>query len=134
MSDANSFQWYDYAIFAVTLLVSLAIGLYHAFAGGRQKTTREFLMGGRNLGAVPVGLSMFMSSVSAILILGNTAETYTRGIQQWLATVGGTLALAWICVTFVPLFFPLQITSSFEARFYTLQYSSLLYVSYYGIG
>lgn len=32
------FGVWDYAVFAVTLLVSASIGIYYRFTGGRQKT------------------------------------------------------------------------------------------------
>ena len=44
---ATGFEWYDYLIFIGTLVVSLGIGLYFSFAGGKQKTTKEYLMGDR---------------------------------------------------------------------------------------
>lgn len=110
----RGFQWYDYVIFALTLVVSLGIGLYFALAGSGQKTTKQYLMGNRNLGVVPVALSMFMSYVSAILILGNTAEIYEYGPMQWLACIGSSLAYFTSAFLFVPLFFPLKITSSFQ--------------------
>ena len=43
----DSFQWYDYVIFTVTLLISLSIGVYYAVSGGKQRTTQEFLMADR---------------------------------------------------------------------------------------
>ena len=46
MADTG-FAWYDYLIFIATLVVSLGIGLYFSFAGGKQRTTKEYLMGNR---------------------------------------------------------------------------------------
>ena len=39
----------DYAVLAVVLAVSMGIGLYYAFTGGRQRTTQEFLLADRRL-------------------------------------------------------------------------------------
>ena len=76
---ARGFHWADYVVFAVVLLFSAGIGLYHAFAGGRQRTTGEYLMGNRNMRTVPVSLSILVSFISAILVLGTPAEMYTKG-------------------------------------------------------
>ncbi len=46
---AQRFHWLDYVIFIVMLVVSLGIGLYHAWKGQRNNTTAEYLMGNRNL-------------------------------------------------------------------------------------
>ena len=110
----RGFQWYDYLIFVATLVISLGIGVYTAFAGTKQKTTKEYLMANRNLGTIPVALSIFMSYISAILVLGNTAEMYQYGPMQWLAAWGSSLAYISTALFFVPLFYPLKITSSFE--------------------
>ena len=40
-------QWEDILIMVMFLGTSLAIGIYHAFTGGRQKTTEEFIMANR---------------------------------------------------------------------------------------
>ena len=114
LAEEDEFKWYDYVIFAATLIVSLGIGIYSAFSGGKQKTTKEYLTANRSLGTLPVALSMFMSYISAILVLGNTAEMYQYGIQQWLAMFGSSFAYFLSGLIFVPLFFPLKITSSFE--------------------
>ena len=50
MSTSATFGWYDYLLFASILAISLAIGLGLGLAGGRQKTTKEYLLANRNLG------------------------------------------------------------------------------------
>lgn len=110
----------DYAIFAAVLTVSLAIGLYHACTGGKQRTTKEYLMANRQMKTLPVALSILVSFVSGILVLGTPAEMYTRGTQLFMRTVGYCIACVLSSLLFVPLFFSLKVTSSFEyleARF-----------------
>ena len=41
------FHWADYVVFTATLLIALGIGVFQAFTGDRQKTTKEYLMGNR---------------------------------------------------------------------------------------
>ena len=66
------------------------------------------------LGTLPVACSILVSFISAILVLGTPAEMYTRGTQLFMRTIGYCLALFLSSLIFVPLFFPLKITSSFE--------------------
>ena len=110
----KGFHIADYVIFAVVLAISIAIGLYHAFSGGKQRTTKEYLMGNRELKTLPVALSILVSFVSAILVLGTPAEMYTRGTQLFMRTIGYCLACVFSSLLFVPLFFSLKVTSSFE--------------------
>jgi len=113
---SHSFHAVDYAIFALVLLVSLSIGFYHALAGGKQRTTNEYLLANRQLKTVPVTLSMLVSFVSGILVLGTPAEMYTRGTQLFMRTIGYCLACVLSSLLFVPLFFNLKVMSSFEVR------------------
>ena len=43
------FGWPDYLVFAGMLTISAVIGIYYACVGGKQSTTDEFLMAGRNM-------------------------------------------------------------------------------------
>ena len=54
--------------------------------------------------------------MSAILILGMPAEMYTAGTQFMLFAVGYVLAIIIAALVFVPLLYPLKLTSSFEVR------------------
>jgi Na+/proline symporter len=110
----HGFHAIDYAIFGLVLLISLAIGLYHACSGGKQRTTKEFLMADRRMNTFPVALSILVSFISGILVLGTPAEMYTRGTQLFMRTFGYCIACVLSSVFFVPLFFNLKVTSSFE--------------------
>lgn len=61
-----------------------------------------------------------MSYISAILVLGNTAEMYLHGTQMWFAAIGSSMAFAVSALLFVPLFYPLNITSSFQVKIYNI--------------
>jgi len=52
----RTFHPADYAVFAAMLLVSVGIGVYHAFVGGKQTSTKEFLMADRSMRSLPVAL------------------------------------------------------------------------------
>ena len=70
----HSFHIADYSIFAVTIIVSLGIGLYYALSGGKQRTTSEYLVGNRRMTIVPVAISLMVSFESSIMMLGTPAE------------------------------------------------------------
>ncbi|XP_041356385.1 sodium-coupled monocarboxylate transporter 1-like [Gigantopelta aegis] len=113
-SGVRSFETADYVVFALMLSVSAGIGIFYAFWGGRQKTTKEFLMADRSMQIVPVAISILVSFMSAILILGTPAEMYNNGTEYILYTFGICLAIVLSTVLFVPLLFNLKLTSSFE--------------------
>ncbi|XP_076114586.1 sodium-coupled monocarboxylate transporter 1-like [Mytilus galloprovincialis] len=110
----NRFSATDWVVFVITLVIPSCIGIYHGFTGGRQRTTREFLMADRKMSCLPVAVSILVSFQSAILILGAPAEMYTKGTQYYLYTFGQMLAVVMATILFVPLFYPLKMTSIYE--------------------
>ncbi|XP_078329028.1 sodium-dependent multivitamin transporter-like [Crassostrea virginica] len=116
----RSFAAWDYVIFALCLCISAAIGVYHAFFGGGQDTTEKYYYGNRNMGALPVALSMLVTYQSSIFMLGYPGEMYIYGSMFWLSFVGVGLGFVLVAVLEVPLLHPLNIRSAFEyleARF-----------------
>lgn len=110
----NAFGPWDYTVFAAMLLVSLAIGVWFAVKGGKQKTQGEYLMANRSMTIVPVAISILVSFMSAILILGTPAEMYTQGTEFSLCIIGMVFGITAAAFLFVPLMFPLKLTSAFE--------------------
>ena len=118
--DIPGFVWTDYAIFAVTIVISLGIGVYYALAGGRQKTTEEYLIGNRQMKILPVALSLMVSFESSIMMLGFPAEVYSYGLMFWLTIFGFMLTLTIGTKIVVPLFHPLGIKSVYEVKLITI--------------
>lgn len=71
-------------------------------------------MGNRKLKTLPVAVSILVSFLSAILILGAPAEMYTKGTQYYMNVFGQMAAVVLGTILFVPLFYPLKLTSMFE--------------------
>ena len=72
MADAesyDSFRWYDYVIFGITLAISLGIGVYYALSGGKQKTTKEYHLADRGMSSFPVAISLYVSGASGRCII-----------------------------------------------------------------
>ena len=83
-------------------------------------------MGGRKLSVFPVTMSIFMSFISAILVIGNTAEMYLYGIQNWLSIFSAVAGYFFVAHMFIPLFYKLNITSSFEVINHTSSFNDIL--------
>lgn len=115
-SGVVRFSTIDYAVFALMLCISVAIGIYYALSGGKQKTTAEFLLGNRKMMAIPVGLSLLASFMSAITILGVPAEMYTFGTQYWMIIISYVILFPTVALVFVPVFRAVDITSAYEVR------------------
>ncbi|XP_045470398.1 sodium-coupled monocarboxylate transporter 2-like [Harmonia axyridis] len=109
------FDAFDYIVFAIMLLVSALIGVYFAFfAKVKQNTTSEYLMGGKTMGIFPISMSMIASYISGISILGIPAEMYTYGTQFWMIIASEGFVSLTMAVAYLPVFYKLQITSSYE--------------------
>jgi len=66
----NHFGILDYLAVVLTLLISLAIGIYHAIKGRGKQSSEDLLMGGRQMSAIPIACSMLVTYFSAIAIIG----------------------------------------------------------------
>lgn len=115
--EVRQFETWDWVLFAAMLAVSAGIGVFYALKdmfGKKANSTGEFLMGGRNMQLLPVAVSILVSFMSAILILGTPAEMYTAGTLYFMYLLGMILAIILSSALFVPLLYPLTLTSSFE--------------------
>lgn len=64
------FGWVDYFLFALTLLVSLLIGVYHAWRGGN--STSEYLLAGKSMGVFPIAMSLAARLLTCVLVSEQT--------------------------------------------------------------
>ncbi|RXM33405.1 Sodium-coupled monocarboxylate transporter 1 [Acipenser ruthenus] len=113
-SAVGAFVVWDYVVFAGMLLISAAIGIYYAIADGGQKTSKDFLMGGRSMTAVPVALSLTASFMSAVTVLGTPSEVYRFGAMFSIFAITYTCVVIISAEIFLPVFYRLGITSTYE--------------------
>lgn len=113
-SQQKHFTVVDYVIFAVLLAASMAIGVYHALSGGRQRTTQEFLMADRSMSCLPVSLSLIASFQSAVAIIGVPAEIYSNGTQYWFIGCAYVLGLLIPAHVFIPVLYRLRLSSAYQ--------------------
>lgn len=109
-----TFSIVDYVIFSLVLVLSLAIGLYHAYRGWGRHTVGQLLLADRKMGCLPVALSLLATFQSAVAILGAPSEVYRNGIQYWLLGCCYFLGLLIPAHVFIPVFYRLHLTSAYE--------------------
>ncbi|KAG8266488.1 putative sodium-dependent multivitamin transporter [Homalodisca vitripennis] len=112
--NQQHFHWADYLVLLAMLVFSAGIGIYFRFTGGKQKTTEEYLLGDRNQKVLPVAISLMASFLSAIAILGTSAEMYMFGTQYLIVNLSYIVCTPIACYLFIPVFFKLQATSAYE--------------------
>ncbi|XP_077715558.1 sodium/iodide cotransporter isoform X2 [Canis aureus] len=109
-----TFGAWDYGVFALMLLVSTGIGLWVGLARGGQRSAEDFFTGGRRLAALPVGLSLAASFMSAVQVLGVPAEAYRYGFKFLGMCLGQLLNCLLTAVFFMPVFYRLGLTSTYQ--------------------
>ena len=116
---------WDYVLFVIMLGATIGIGIFHAVKDWRQRrrnkkqhnanvteeNTKEYFAGGHKMNVFAISMSMIATYVHSNLILGYPAEIYYYGAQYWLYCVGQALGAVLAIVIFVPVFYPLQMTS-----------------------
>ena len=125
-SDLHNFHVADYIVFGGMLLISITIGIYHACAGGKQKSTKEFFMANQSMRSLPVALSVLASFFSASTLLGTPAEIYQYGTQYWISVFGAMCAPITGALLFGPLFFKLKVVSVFQVCLSNLWITQLI--------
>nr|XP_015839648.1 PREDICTED: sodium-coupled monocarboxylate transporter 2-like isoform X1 [Tribolium castaneum] len=111
---SGGFFWYDYLIFFIVLAISSGTGIYYGCFGSKQKTVKEYLLGGKKMSTLPIGVSVAVSHFSAIIIMAAPADMYKFG-ASYNYTMISVVLLGFISIfVFFPVFFKLQVTSIYE--------------------
>ncbi|XP_043577362.1 sodium/iodide cotransporter isoform X2 [Chiloscyllium plagiosum] len=110
-----TFSAWDYVLFAGMLLISTGIGIFCVTRrSGQQKKADDFFTGGRQMSALPVGLSLSASFMSAVQVLGVPVEAYSYGAKFIQMCLGQTLNAVLTAYLFLPVFYRLRLTSTYE--------------------
>ncbi|GFS00670.1 sodium-coupled monocarboxylate transporter [Elysia marginata] len=110
----KQFTALDYVLFAAVLTISASIGLFYAWHDRRKKALDDYLLAGRSMNPIPVGLSLLASFMSAITLLGTPAEMYNFTTVYFWIGLGYFLVIAAAAHIYIPVFYKLQVTSSYE--------------------
>ena len=117
MAVDERFSVVDYVVFSIMLLISALIGIWYGCGpGGRQKTTAEYLLGDRRMKSWPIAISILVSFLSAISLLGFPGEIYTYGTQFYVVILSYVLICATTSTVYIPMFRRIKITSVNEVR------------------
>ena len=106
----------DYIIFALSIVASFGIGVYYACRKDKNKSTEDYLVASRKMNVIPVAISLLVSILSAIALLGNSSEVYYFGPELMFQMVAFAIGVLATSVTFVPLFHGLKLTSIHEVN------------------
>ncbi|KAL8561649.1 hypothetical protein ACOMHN_001381 [Nucella lapillus] len=112
--SVKRFGTVDYVMFVLTLLVSAGIGIFYAIWDRKKNTTKDFLLGGKSMNVFPVAMSLTVTFMSALTLLGNPAEMYNYNTMFWWLIVSFLFAITGAAYLFIPFFYNLQVTSTFE--------------------
>ncbi|OAD59039.1 Sodium-coupled monocarboxylate transporter 2 [Eufriesea mexicana] len=109
-----TFGWTDYSLFSGLLGISVLIGIYFGCFSKKQDNTTEYLLGGKTMSCFPVSMSLIASHISAVSLLAIPVEVYQYGTQYAVCIFTATISCGLISLIYVPVFYQLQLTSTFE--------------------
>lgn len=102
----------DISICVVYLLIVLALGIWFA---REQHDNEDYFVGGRRMHWLPIGLSIFAGTFSALSFVGLPREAAYDDYQFFVAILFIPLVVTPIvCWLFLPLYFRLKLTSCYE--------------------
>ncbi|XP_074594513.1 sodium-coupled monocarboxylate transporter 1-like isoform X2 [Brevipalpus obovatus] len=108
---SNQFSLIDYVVFAMMLVMSSGIGIYYAYKGRKNESSKEFLTANKSLSWFPVSMSLLASFQSSVTILGYPAEMYLKGTQFWMVVISAAFASVTAAELFLPVYWNLTFTS-----------------------
>ncbi len=114
---SQTFTLLDYGIFAVYLLLTVAIGTF--FIKG-QRNLDEYFLAGRSIGSVIVAMTILASLFSGISFLAAPSEGYANGPVFYLVTLGFFVATPVTTLFFLPFYYRAKFFTAYqylEARF-----------------
>ncbi len=101
----------DHAVVGVYLALMLLMGWRIA---RRQRSTEDFFVGGRQLPAWAVGISLLASLLSTITYLGMPGEMFRTGVAFLTRQLGVPIVLFVVWFLWIPFFMRLKLTSAYE--------------------
>lgn len=98
----QSLHWIDYTIMVVYFIFTMALGVY---LGRNIRTGKDYFLAGRSLPWWAIGMSLVVSDIGGVDIVGLAGEAYEHGVVlgnfDWLGSVPVMIIAAFI---FIPMF------------------------------
>nr|XP_039272969.1 sodium-coupled monocarboxylate transporter 1-like [Styela clava]XP_039272970.1 sodium-coupled monocarboxylate transporter 1-like [Styela clava] len=112
--ETAKFGIVDYAVFGGLLFVSAAIGIFYAWKDRHEKDAEAYLVGKGKMSPIPVAISLCVSYVSGLLMVGFPTLVYYFGaVTCWYSAA--YFVGPWITgLYYIPMFFRLDIMSVYE--------------------
>ncbi|XP_051548007.1 sodium-coupled monocarboxylate transporter 2 [Myxocyprinus asiaticus] len=110
----GTFQVGDYVVFVCLFVVSSSIGVFFAIKDRKKASSKEFLVGGRQMSCGPVALSLTASFMSAVTVIGAPSDVYRYGASYVIFGVAYTFVVFFTAELFLPVFYRTGITSTYE--------------------
>ncbi|KAF6216645.1 hypothetical protein GE061_000991 [Apolygus lucorum] len=110
--EGMSSPWIEYAVVALSLIITLGVGLY--FSRDGKTSLQEYMLGSRRMTALPISLSIGATFLTGSSLVAASQEVYLYGMEVGLApliyaTYG--VASAWI---YLPVSYSIKSASSFQ--------------------
>jgi SSS family solute:Na+ symporter len=104
----TSLDWIVIIIYGIGMLV---VGFYFSYVN---KSSDDYMLGGRNMKSWRVGLSLFATLFSAITYLSMPGEMVKHGPMIWSMAAALPFIYLVVAYFFIPFIMKLQITSAYE--------------------
>lgn len=101
----------DWLVIAAYGCLMLGTGAYYS---RRNKTADDFLLGGRRMSPIALGLSLFATIVSTLSYLGNTGEMIAHGPMMFTQVAAHPLIFVIVGYGLIPLLMRQPVTSAYE--------------------
>ena len=104
-------NWIDWTVLFSTLGFIVAYGTWRT---RKQSDLNDYLRGGQEAGWATVGLSVMATQASAITFLSTPGQAFESGMGFLQFYFGLPLALVILSVTFIPIFYKLNVYTAYE--------------------
>ncbi|KAA0189025.1 Sodium-coupled monocarboxylate transporter [Fasciolopsis buskii] len=132
MERNQSFHWSDYLVFVFWLMIYSLVGIYHRYRSQINNFARRVLrrntpqdkfqksevddlfLSNRQLSLLPVVSSLMASFLSAVSLLGTTAESYLSGLQFICMIFAYFISFSITSEVYMPVFYKLRLSCAHE--------------------
>ncbi|CAF1276918.1 unnamed protein product [Adineta steineri] len=101
----------DYVVLVLLLLLSAVVGIIFGCVKSKKISTKEYFLADGEMRVFPTALSIMVSFLSAITILGTPSEVYMSGTMFWYQAAAWSIASMVTAFIFMPKFREMNFTS-----------------------
>jgi len=109
--NKDAFGFINYLVLIFYLLFAVLVGLHF---GKKQKSTKDYFVGGGRIPWWASGLSVFATLLSAITFMAIPAKTFVDDWSFFMLNIAAILIAPFIANVFIPFYNKLQIITAYE--------------------